>query len=768
MPTFKLSDKVAECRPVDWFTPWRFALFLALLVIATFPEVVAGLETFVARDYGFFAYPNAYFQQQCYRGAELPLWNPYNNCGIPFLAQWNTMPLYPPTLFYLLLPLRWSLGVFDLLHLWFAGMGMYFLARRWADDSFAGAFAGVVFVFNGLTLNLLMWPSHMATFAWMPWVVFAVESAWSGGLRRVILASMAGALQMLAGGPEIILFTWVLLLALWVRHVIMGDGPRWHALWTFPLVVALVAVLTVIQLWPFYDLLTASQRGAGYADLRWSMPLRGWMNFIVPMAFGRTWTEGIFFPDGQYWTSSYYLGQGTLWLALLALAGVRERRVWLLAGFIAVALLFALGDHTPVYPALRQLVPQLGFMTYPIKYVILVAFLAPLLAALALIRVPQQPSRVVAVGVVLGALLLFVLFWAWCFNTATNDLMATIGNGLTRATFLAVTGVLLLVLTRKLEPGLRRLAPVLLMVVAWMDVYTHEPTQNPSVSPDVYQPGLASEVLHLKPQPAAGASRVMVSPPAAREFVGFALSDPARNYLAKRRGYCGDCNLLDGVPKVDGFYSLTPRELDDVLSLLYTTADTNADYAGLQDFLGVSHVTAPGEVSQWLARPKFRKFITAGQKPVYLDGADTLRALAEPGFDSSQVVYLPPEAKSLVAATDAAEVRLISTNFALQEIRAEVRAPRASLVVFAQAYYPAWKATLDGKPARLLRANHAFQAVAVPAGRHGIQLEYDDRSFKLGAVISIGAWFVCLLVLRWLRVRPPPRGIHHWEPDSPV
>ena len=56
------------------------------------------------------------FRESFWRG-EMPLWNPYNNCGLPFLAQWNTLALYPGSLFYLLLPLSWALGVFCLLHL---------------------------------------------------------------------------------------------------------------------------------------------------------------------------------------------------------------------------------------------------------------------------------------------------------------------------------------------------------------------------------------------------------------------------------------------------------------------------------------------------------------------------------------------------------------------------------------------------------------------------------------------------------------------------
>src|ERR1017187_6865595 len=222
------------------YSPWQFGLLLALLIFAAFPQVILGLETFVARDFGFFVYPLAHFQRECFWRGEIPFWNPYNNCGVPFLAQWNTMPLYPPSLIYLTLPLEWSLSFFCLLHLWFAGLGMFFLARRWTGNSFAAAFAGTVFAFNGFTLNLLMWPSHIATFAWLPWFVLAVELAWREGMQKIILAAFAGAMQMLAGGPETIFLTWLIVSALWLQQFIKNDSPRIAMLWRFPLVVALV------------------------------------------------------------------------------------------------------------------------------------------------------------------------------------------------------------------------------------------------------------------------------------------------------------------------------------------------------------------------------------------------------------------------------------------------------------------------------------------------------------------------------------------------
>jgi len=746
-------------NPDPWFTSWRFALLLALLVFAAFPQVILGLETFVVRDYGFFAYPLAHFQQECFRHGELPFWDPYNNCGVPFLAQWNTMPLYPPALIYLLLPLQWSLSFFCLLHLWFAGLGMFFLARQLTNNSFAAAFAGVAFAFNGLTLNLLMWPSHIATLSWMPWVVLAVELAWRAGGRKIILAAFAGALQMLAGGPEIIFLTWILLLALWIQQFVKGESPRVSMLWRFPLVVALVVSLAAAQLLPFLDLAAHSQRNAGYADTRWSMPGWGWANFLVPMAFGRTWTEGVFFQYGQYWTSSYYLGIGTLWLALLAIWTVRERRVRLLGAVALVALIFTFGENTFIYPALRKVIPQLSLMTYPIKYVILTAFLAPLLASSAIahqqnLRSEEKSAfnqRLILVGTILLALIAGILFWAWRFPFSTDDVHATLLNGLSRAAFLILTVGLLFVLTCENAPGLRRITPLILIITAWFDVYTHEPAQNPTVPPSVYELNLAREKLAMQPQPALGESRAMVTPAAAMDFIRFALSDPKNNYLAKRLGYCANCNLLDAVPKVDGFFSLMPRESDGLISLLYGT--TNANFQKLNDFLGVSQITAPDEFFHWQARRTFLPLVTAGQKPVFLDGPGTLRALTQPDFEGGKMVFLPPETKSLVTVTNQTAARVLNSKFATQSVDAEVEATEPSLVIVAQTWYHNWRGYVDGRPAPLLRANHAFQAIQVPAGRHSIRLVYEDQAFQFGAAVSICMAVNCFIFLHWLRKR---------------
>jgi len=750
----------------EWLTPARFALVLGALIFAAFPEVLLGIETFVVRDFGLFAYPLAHYQRTCFWRGELPLWNPYNNCGLPFLAQWNTMPLYPPALVYLGLPLSRALGLFCLLHLFFAGLGMYFLARRWTGNCLGASVAGLAFAFNGLTLNLLMWPSHIATLSWMPWVLLCVEQAWRLGGRSLVLAALAGALQMLAGGPETILLTWLLLVALWtVDHAPKaGLGQeavsRWRTGFRCVSVVLLVAGLAAAQLLPFLDLTAHSQREQGYADLRWSMPGWGWANFLVPMVFGDTWNQQLFYQYWQSWTSSYYLGMGVLLLALLAVATVRERRVrWLAAG-AATALILAFGDQTFVYPWLRRLMPALSLMTYPVKFVTVIAFAVPLLAGFALARWRESPAgkarepekKLILFGGVLLALIAAILVWAWRWPFPRDNVPATLINGAARAGFLALAMVVLLTLRRKARPEWQRMLFLVLLFVCWLDVWTHEPSQNPTVPPRVYAAGLARARLAMNPEPALGQSRAMVSPAAEAKLNWFVLREPEDNLLAKRLGYFSDCNVLDEVPKVNGFFSLYPRECAALGARLYASADTN--FLHLADFMSVSQLTAPGEILKWLPRGSFLPLATAGQTPVFLDDPGALNALFRPDFDGRKTVFLPPEVRAQVSVTRATDARVLAQRFESQRVVLEVEAAAPSLVVVAQTYYHWWRAEVDGRPTPVWRANYAFQALEVPAGRHQVRLSYQDRLFQAGGFLSCLSLAGCLAI--WLRSRPLP------------
>jgi hypothetical protein len=724
-----------------WFNPGLFALLLVGVIAARCPEVLLGRATFFYRDFGIFGYPLAHYQRECFWRGELPLWDPLNLCGVPFLAQWNTMTLYPPSLFYLIFPLQWSLGIFNLGHLFFGGMGMYFLARRWTGRQLAAAAAGTVFAFNGLTWHALMWPNNIAALGWMPWAVLAMERAWREGGKTVALAALAGAMQILAGAPEITLLTWVFIGLLWLAQFCRGEIPRRRMFARLLLVCALAGGLAAAQLIPFLQLLAHSQRSTGYGDSAWAMPAWGWANFFVPLFHCEPSILGVFFQNEQQWTSSYYMGIGTVALALLAVMRSRRPRVRWLAALAVLAVLLSMGSHAHLWDWLKRVCPPLGFMRFPIKIVVLTVFTLPLLAAFALnekTAVPPPDTRARAwqfltVGILLLAVIAAILGYAQRFPLPKETWAVTRESGLSRAVFLLLILGAAWAVGRARTASRYALAGVVLLLLLALDAMTHTSSQNPTVTTAVYGPLGIEKIVPAR----YGESRAMLHPWLQKFLANAATPDPVRDYLGQRHWLHFNANLIDDIPTTTGFFSLELGSSVPVTSLLNELGSQIPE--PLLDFAGVSQISTPDTSTLWITRTNYLPMATAGQKPVFANNQETLKALGSLNFDPRSTVYLPVEARGIVTVSNQSVAQVMAREFAAERVRLDVQAEAPALVVVAQAIYPAWRAYVDGARVRLWPANGAFQALEVPAGHHEVVLRYEDRWFELGLVISLAS-----------------------------
>ena len=59
----------------------------------------------------------------------------------------------------------------------------------------------------------------------------------------------------------------------------------------------------------------------------------------------------------------------------------------------------------------------------------------------------------------------------------------------------------------------------------------------------------------------------------------------------------------------------------------------------------------------------------------------------------------------------------------------EVESDQPGIVMAHDIYYPGWVAEIDGKPARVLRANVLFRGVEVSEGRHVVVFRFEPFSF---------------------------------------
>ena len=209
------------------------------------------------------------------------------------------------------------------------------------------------------------------------------------------------------------------------------------------------------------------------------------------------------------------------------------------------------------------------------------------------------------------------------------------------------------------------------------------------------------------------------------------------------------CAKIHSEVELNGSSTLQIREQKQIETLLYSA--TNQPLTGMLDFLGVAQVTAPHSAIEWSPRRTFLPLLTAGQKPVFADGTNVFNALLSEKFNPREMVYLPEAARDFIFITNTAHVEIITNTITAQRIEAEVDAAQSSLLVIAQSYYRPWEATVDGRSVPLWRANHAFQALEIPSGRHTVRITYNDLNFKAGAGLSIATLLGCGLY--WSRSR---------------
>jgi hypothetical protein len=726
------------------FAPGRLLLLLAVLIAITYPGLVIGTRAFAYRDAGLFTYPVAYYFRYCVWHGQWPLWNPYNNCGIPFLAQWNTLTLYPPSCIYLLLPMPWSLNLYLLAHVFLAALGMYRLAELWFGTRFGASVAALAFAWNGLTLQFLGWSCHIAAFAWMPWVILNCARALSRTSPRrnryLFWAALSGACQMLTGAPETVLFTWLIIAGIYVVSMFQRKMTVWFGGTRLVFIGLMICALSAAQLLPWFDLLIYGDRSSTSGGDAWSLPPWGLANFLVPLFRSTGSITGVFMQAEQQWTSSYYLGILPLLLAVVALWRARKLRSLLLGVTAFVAILLAFGRAGFLLDNARYFFPLLGFTRYPIKFIIIAIFALSLLAGAGAAWLQTQSyvamkAAVRPLAALLALAVLMVLAVAFWFPFPTDSWNDTWFNGLGRL-FVLAAGFGLLMLTFAMRPETHRvLFGFGFLFLAGLDITFHQPPQSPTVPARAYGPGAPA----MSSVPSLGDSRAMISPSAERAMGMLVNPDPLETYKGQRAELYENCNLLDRIPKTDGFFGIHlawQRKIDTLLT-------GGKPPPRLLEFLGVSQIASPKNFFTWDAQTNFMPLATIGQGPVFLDDDATLAALASPDFKSATVVYLPVNKSSFVTAGADPDARIISSIVHPQECIFEASAQTNTMLVIAQSYYHCWLATVDGKPTELLRANEAYQAVQVPAGRHTVRLVYKDNLFWLGLAIAFAALMVC-------------------------
>jgi hypothetical protein len=123
--------------------------------------------------------------------------------------------------------------------------------------------------------------------------------------------------------------------------------------------------------------------------------------------------------------------------------------------------------------------------------------------------------------------------------------------------------------------------------------------------------------------------------------------------------------------------------------------------------------------------------------------------------DSQTLTYLtaPPPGGPLGPVGNS-QATIVS--YRLNDVTVDTQADGPALLRLADLWYPDWSATVDGKPAPVLRADYLLRAVPVPAGKHRVVFTYRSAAVRTGMMLSVACALVALVLIGvglWKRPR---------------
>ena len=707
----------------------------------------------------------------------IPLWNPYLFGGMPFVAAMHGDIFYPTFLLRMLLGtdagMTWSL----IIHVILAACFTYGFLRAWGFSFGASLVGGLIYAFGGNLAGQVS-PGHdgkmyvSAMFPLLCWLLLrGVRDGRAGAWG--LLAIVVG-LSVLSPHPQLLQYSllgsgaFALLLAFGMGAESPARPVALRRLGLAFGAVVLGMLMGAIQYLPVMEYVPWSPRASGVGGWEtatsYSLPMEEMINFYLP-AF-----SGIL---QKYWgrngihLHSEYIGAAALMLVGLAVSRSSElrRRRWTFfwLGAFVVSLLWALGGWTPFYRLIYAIVPGTKFFRAPSTMLFLVAFTLAMLAAEGIERIRLREvtvRRLVILAGVAAFVSLLAISGALGNMASTmvgperyealGDPNATRFDGVRTLLFaLATLGVALASLRGRIRT--QWIAPAIALVI-FVDLW--------------------SVLRHYW----------MFMPPSSISFA----SDPTVEYikrdsipgrvLAIRRSYdhaphepmlLGDGYMAHGIRIVEGYhgnelgrftqiggrsegYQVTESpQFARLYNVRYILA--NGEINGFQKVVGPVK-TAAGTTVNLYRYPVDNPPAWVATAIVKAPDEQVLPTVLDQRFDPRTVALFDTGARvtsqniTAIPPPSSITARVPRLDPGAIDVVLSAPAPAGAALVVSENYYPGWKATVDGRPVVVGRADFTLIGVPLPTGATKIELRFDSEPYRTGKMITLIA---VALALAW-------------------
>jgi hypothetical protein len=784
------KDKVIESGNLTtrklWFNLILFAV-LSVIVLLLFhvfvfsDKMLYGSDTIQA---GVFF--RSFYVDYVHQHGAVPVWNPYQFCGIPYIDGFHGDTFYPFSVLKFVINIYRALGWNLILHVLLAGITMFACARAFGRSQMASALAAVSYMFAGYFISFVA-PGHdgkIFVTALFPLAILLIELAFQRRpLLHFSLLGLVIGIIILTPHPQMAYYTlWACafyflfkLVFLYVEHKSVPALAKPTGLFVLAVIVGLA--ISGIQFYSGYTYVknysprADEKRGMEWAQ-SWSLHWEEVVSLVVPEFSGVSEEKG-----NSYWgknafkDNSEYAGAVPLLMALVAIIMVRSRKTWFFAGLALFALIYALAGDTPFFYIFYYLIPNVKSTRAWSMIMFLFSFSIALLAAFGMDFIIEQSRRVKeqqrrALNVALFGLPALVLLGALAFAVAPR---AAIGfyTGIFYSDMPAQKAMILSQHLNTITAGFwitfvflaaaaavawlysRRKASVLVLgiiiAVALIDAYRFDVkfvrtfdqqrafSKNQLIDYFRSVPG-QFRVLNLAPQ--------------------YYLPT---NYLP-----------MFGIEEMTSYHGNQPRWYQ---SLLGGTGMRNMFNRNVIDMTNTRFIlVSPGSPlnAGKLAADGFRPVYSWRDLEVLENPLATNRAylvhkwVVEPNesgleqmmltrsFDPHTRVALAesPGIDSLAGADGVPGDTVIVDKYENAEISLRTRSQAPAVLVLSDNWYPSWKGFVDGREVPVLRANGAFRGVPLSAGDHTVEFRYISATQRTGRLLTIaGLVFVAVVVV---------------------
>jgi hypothetical protein len=712
-------------------------------------------------------YPQFAFLARSFATGQSPFWTPNIFAGWPQIADPQSLIFSPLHVVAALLapspsPRLFDALVFVLLYAGGTGVILFFRDRKWHVGG--AVMAALAFSFGGSAASRLQHVGQVESLIFFPlslWMLArALErSSWRAGAGAGVFAAMT-----VLGRDQVSLVAFYVLSGFVVWHWACGPGRLARvAASVKPLLAGAIAGALIVTVPVALTALLAvhsNRPEIGYAFAGGgSLHPANLLMLVFPDLFGASsFDRDLWGPPGFAWHDAFgptglFVAQNTGQVYLGALAAVTvlgfgvvrgllwTREIRFFSAAMVLVLLYALGKYTPAFHLMYDVVPGVPLFRRPADATFVLCALLAIVAGYLVHRwltdtipAPRRWQRAVeiSIAIVLIGISAGLALRVGVMQEAVWPILSGIG--------FAAAAIAALMLARRLAARGALAAAAVLAVFSVADLgWNNAPNESTGLKPSQYEalrPDTTDQtVTLLKTKLAAAAA------PDRRdrvELIGIAYHWP-------------NIGLIHDFDHLFGHNPLRLMDFERATAAPDTVAGADqrqfpplmASYRSmLENLFGVRFIAigVPIERIDPSLKPEDLDLVLR-TKDAYVyenpralprvllatewrkaDFDAMIRDGGWPDVDPRRTVLLenaPPGAPEAAAAGTARILHYRNTDIAI-----EADAPGGGFVVLNDVWHPWWRATVDDKPADILKANVLFRAVGVPPGKHVVRFTF--------------------------------------------